>query len=280
MTRRKFVRLAMAAGAVGLAVDATLIDPNYPRVVRQGIALARWPERLNGFTIALLSDFHFDSYCSVHPLRAAVGMVNALKPDIIVLTGDFVSVPLLGDPMSRAFEAEPCAQLLKKMRAPHGLWAVIGNHDAYSDTDFVIGQLADAGIKVLENQSAAIEQGGGRFWLSGVGDVIAHGADINATLRPVPASEPTILLAHEPDFADHVAKFPVDLQLSGHSHGGQVRVPLLPAFYLPELAKKYVAGLYKIGSLTLYTNSGIGTVGVPVRFNCPPEITLLTVRQG
>jgi predicted MPP superfamily phosphohydrolase len=87
-------------------------------------------------------------------------------------------------------------------------------------------------------------------------------------------------LAHEPDYADHVSRYAIDLQLSGHSHGGQVRMPFVRPLYLPEMAKKYISGLYKIGPLTLYTNPGLGTVGVPMRFNCPPEITLLTLRQS
>jgi hypothetical protein len=99
-------------------------------------------------------------------------------------------------------------------------------------------------------------------------------------LRKIPGGEPTVLLAHEPDYADDAARYPVDLQLSGHSHGGQVRIPFLPPLYLPDMAKKYVLGLYKIGPLTLYTNAGLGTVIAPVRWNCPPEITLLTMRPS
>jgi predicted MPP superfamily phosphohydrolase len=111
-----------------------------------------------------------------------------------------------------------------------------------------------------------------------VNDVLSSTADLNKTLRRVPAGEAVILLAHEPDFADEASRFPIDLQLSGHSHGGQVRIPLLPPLYLPDMAKKYVWGTYQIGPLSLYTNAGLGTIGVPVRLNCPPEITLLTLR--
>jgi uncharacterized protein len=280
ITRRKFIRVAATAGVAALAADATLLEPNRPRIVRREIALRRWPARLEGFTVALLSDFHYDPHFSVHPLRAAIGMVNGLRPELIVLAGDFVSVPLLGDPAAAASAAEPCAQLLRQMQAPHGLWAVMGNHDAFTDPDRVTSVLRAAGIQVLSNQSLPIERDGARFWLGGVDDVLGQTADLDATLHPVPADEAAILLAHEPDYADHVARYPVDLQLSGHSHGGQVRLPLLPPLFLPELARKYIWGLYKIGGLTLYTNPGLGTVGVPVRWNCPPEITLLTLRRS
>jgi uncharacterized protein len=113
-----------------------------------------------------------------------------------------------------------------------------------------------------------------------VDDVISGTPDLAETLRSVPTSEAVVLLAHEPDFADEASKFAIDLQLSGHSHGGQIRIPLIPPLYLPELAKKYVMRTYQVGRLPLYTNAGLGTVGLPVRLNCPPEITLITLRSS
>jgi uncharacterized protein len=279
-TRRQFLYCAAAAGAFVIGFDSFLLEPNRPRVVRQDVYLTRWPERLNGFTIALLSDFHYDPYFSLHPLRASIPLVNALHPDLIVLTGDFVSVPLVGDEVKGASAAEPCASLLGRMTAPHGLWAVLGNHDFNTDPERVTRALLAEGIRVLANQSVAVEREGSRFWLAGVNDVLSRTADLTQTLRIVPADEAVVLLAHEPDFADEVTKFPVDLQLSGHSHGGQVRIPLLPPLYLPAMAKKYVMGSFRIGGLTLYTNAGLGTIGVPMRLNCPPEITLLTLRSA
>jgi predicted MPP superfamily phosphohydrolase len=281
ITRRKFIRLGAATATVALAADSVLIEPNRLRVVRQQISLERWPERLNGFTIALLSDFHYDPYFSKHPIHAAVGMVNALQPDLIALTGDFVSLPLFKrNDAASAQVAEPCAEILRQMHAPHGLWAVMGNHDFYSDPQHVTSALRAVEIEVLANQSAPIEVSGARFWISGVNDVLSHTADLRAALHDVPEGEATVLLAHEPDYADHVARFPIDLQLSGHSHGGQVRVPFVPPLYLPDLARKYIYGLHQIGALTLYTNPGVGTVGLPVRFNCPPEITLITLQKS
>jgi len=282
-TRRKFLRLAAAAGVAAVAADSILIEPNRPKIVRQAITLPRWPARLDGFTIAHLSDFHYDPHYSIRPLKAAIGMVNDLHPDLVVLTGDFVSFPLLGPNASKAaWAAEPCAQLLRQLQAPHGLWAVLGNHDHFTDPNRVTSALRAQGIRVLANESAPIERDGARFWLAGINDVFSETANLDRTLESVPGTEATILLAHEPDYADHVARqanrHSVDLQLSGHSHGGQVRVPLVGPVYLPELARKYVWGLYKIGPLTLYTNPGVGTVGIPVRWNCPPEVTLLTLR--
>ena len=270
----------MAGTVAAFAADSLLIEPDRLKIVRLDVPLRRWPSRLDGFTIALLSDFHYDPYFSIHPIRSAISAVKGLMPDLIALTGDFVSVPLFGDPEKGAADAEPCAQLLKEMHAPHGVWAVLGNHDVFTDPDRVTSALRAEGIQALVNKSVPIEKDGVRFWLAGIDDVMGGAADLDGTLQGIPGSESTVLLVHEPDFADHVARYPVDLQLSGHSHGGQVRLPLVRPLYVPPLARKYVWGLYRINELTLYTNPGIGTVEVPVRFNCPPEITLLTLRRA
>lgn len=279
-TRRKFFRIAAGTGVAALALDTTLVAPNLPQIIRKEIALRRWPSQLDGFTVVVLSDFHYDPYFSVHPLRASINMVNELRPDLIVLTGDFVSVPTVGSQKEAAAEVDPCAVLLRQMQARHGLWAILGNHDALTDPHHIVDSLRAAGIQVLLDESAAIERNGGRFWLSGVKDVLEQKPSLDAALRGIPADEPVLLLAHEPDFADYVARYPVDLQLSGHSHGGQVRIPFVRPLFLPGLARKYIWGLYKIGPLTLYTNAGLGTVVLPIRMNCPPEITLLTIRRS
>lgn len=277
-TRRRFLYSAAAAGALAIGGDALLLEPNRPLIVRRTFALRRWPKRLDGFTIALISDFHYDPIFSQHPIHAAIPMVMDLKPDLIALTGDFVSVPNFADDKEGALDAVPCAEILRHLKAPCGVWAILGNHDYHTDTEFVTYALQYRGIPVLANKSIPIERNGGRFWLAGVNDALSHTADLPGTLKPVPSDEAVILLAHEPDFADQASQYPIDLQLSGHSHGGQVRLPLLPPLYLPEMGKKYVLGTYQVGPLQLYTNAGLGTVGVPVRLNCPPEITLLTIR--
>ncbi len=155
--------------------------------MRQEIRLGRWPSRLDGFTIALLSDFHYDPYFSIHPIRAAIKLVEQIHPELIVLTGDFVSVPNYGESARGAYAAEPCAQLLRRMQAPYGLWAVMGNHDFFTDPDHVTSVLRAKGINVLANQSAPIESNGGRFWLAGVDDVLGRTADLDAALHNIPA---------------------------------------------------------------------------------------------
>jgi len=258
-----------ATGALAIATDATVVEPNRPQLVRVEVPLVRWPYAWDGFKIAQLSDFHYDEYFSVVPLRNAINVVNGLQADLVVLTGDFVTVPVFADFLQNAEQAEkdaePCARLLGHLHARFGVIAILGNHDLGSDRQLVTESLQLYGIPVLRNRSVPIEWGGSRIWLSGVDDVLRGKPDINRTLRAVPRNEPVVLLVHEPDFADQVVLHPVDLQLSGHSHGGQIRFPLIGPLYLPKLAHKYPRGLYRIGPLTLYTNVGLGTVRLPMR---------------
>lgn len=284
-SRRRFLKLASGTAAVGtlaIGADATIFEPNRPRLVRQQIPLRRLPAAFDGLTILQLSDFHYDPYFSATPIAAAVRMANELGPDLVVLTGDFVTSPVFHrSNLIQRSEAliEPCAEALRGLSAPFGVWAVLGNHDVFADPHHIMLCLRSAGIQILRNDAAPIEREGQRFWLSGIGDVLAGDSNLGKALRGIPQDDAVVLLAHEPDFADHAARFSVDLQLSGHSHGGQVCFPLLGPVYLPHMARKYPIGLRQVGQLMLYTNVGIGTLIVPVRWNCPPEVTLITLRS-
>jgi hypothetical protein len=281
LTRRKFLAAA-AAGALAVAADAAIFEPNDPKLVQIEIALERLPAVWDGLRVVQLSDFHYDAYFSVVPIRKAISVVNALRPDLVVLTGDFVTAQTFGrdHDQSSADVIDPCASLLAQLQSPLGSLAVLGNHDVISDHERIVRALETRGIPVLRNRSTAFARAGARLWFAGTDDVLEGHANLPLTLQGIPPEEPVILLAHEPDFAVHAARFPVDLQLSGHSHGGQIRIPLLGAQVLPPLARRYPWGLHRIGGLTLYTNVGIGTIALPVRFLCPPEITLITLRAA
>jgi uncharacterized protein len=284
LTRRKF----LYGGAVALAGVSVLgadgfAQSNFPRVVGMEIPLARLPESFDGFTIAQLSDFHYEERFSAIPIRKAVEIVNGLKPDLIALTGDFVTVPMIENRASlrKALKtAEPCAALLSELHAPMGKFAILGNHDGAAGSPRIAGTLKGHGIPVLRNESVPLQRGSERIWLAGIDDALRGFPDLGAAIEQVPAKEATILLAHEPDFVDESSLSLIDLQLSGHSHGGQVWIPGIGAPWLPPLSRKYPRGLYQIGKTTLYTNIGIGTIRAPIRINCPPEITLITLRAG
>jgi predicted MPP superfamily phosphohydrolase len=284
ISRRRLLQAAAALGGAGIlaAADGLLFEPNSPRVVRIDIPLARLPVEFDGLTIAQLSDFHYDDHFTIHPITTAVRVVNELHPDLVVLTGDYVSSPVFADTHQQAipgaWAAAPCARLLGRLSARLGVFAALGNHDVFTDAEHVERSLREAGLSVLRNQALPLQQHGARIWLAGLDDAMEGKPDPEATLRRIPPQEAVIALVHEPDWADEMCRHAVDLQLSGHSHGGQVRLPLYGALYLPDMALKYPMGLRTVNRLKLYTNVGIGTIRIPVRFDCPPEITLVRLR--
>lgn len=270
----------MAGVGAILSADG-FIQSNEAQLVRQEITLKRLPAAFDGFTISHLTDFHYEPRFSVVPIRKAVDMVNVLRPELTVLTGDFVTVPLLEKERFLRKSAEtaiPCAALLGQIQGPK--YAILGNHDATANPPLIVRSLEKQGISVLRNRCLPIERGNARIWLAGIDDLLRGEPRIDLTLNGIPPDEATILLAHEPDYAQEVAFLPVDLQLSGHSHGGQIWLPGIGAPWLPPMSRIYPRGLYRIQDLTLYTNIGIGTIRVPIRLNCPPEVTLITLRSG
>jgi predicted MPP superfamily phosphohydrolase len=286
LTRRRFLQVAAglaATGALALGEDATIIEPNHPILTTMEIELARLPAALDGFTIAQLSDFHYDERFSAAPIRTAIEIVNHLRPDMVVLTGDFVTVPMFyrrfRTGKRAASAAEPCARLLARLHPRLGTVSVLGNHDVDSDPHRIIEALDSQGLPALRNRSIPIEREGSRIWLCGLDSLWAGKPDLDLALHGIPSGELVVLLVHEPDFADKAAHYPVDLQLSGHSHGGQIWLPGIGAPWLPRYARKYPRGLHRIGPLTQYTNMGLGTIRLPIRLNCPPEVTLFTLRS-
>ncbi len=273
LTRRRFLGLA-AASAAGLALYAGGVSRHELRVEEHTLHLDRLPDVFRGMRIVQISDIHYAEYTEPFFLRDVVRRVNQLRPDMVLLTGDFVSFSPM--PLSFARRHAPgCAAILSGIECPLR-YASLGNHDYVVGADFVAGPLRENGIPVLMNSSVALERGGQRIWLAGLGSACTNDADLNA----IPGStnrEPILLMAHEPDILPDVAKHNVDLMLSGHTHGGQVRIPFLPPLVLPDLGKIYIEGQFRLGRTQLYVNRGIGAVGLPFRFRCPPEITVLTL---
>jgi predicted MPP superfamily phosphohydrolase len=247
------------------------------------IAVPRLPEAFAGMRVVQISDFHFEEFTESAFLRSVVGRVNALNPDLVALTGDFISSKPLPHRMALRFSPH-CAEILSQIKCPLR-YAVMGNHDASVNPEAITRDLNGVGIRVLANQSAVIERDGQRLWLAGIRDALEDNSGPNLS-KALPSQrdkqkEPLILLAHEPDFADYAVGHDISLVLSGHTHGGQILLPFLPPLLLPDLGKRYVHGYFKFqDGMQLYVNRGIGAVNLPFRFRCPPEITVITLQPA
>ncbi len=281
ISRRNFIGLSAGVLAAG-TLATSLYEPHEAIVNEVGITLDRLPSAFDGTRIAQLSDIHFNSYMTSSHLERVVELTNAQKPDLVILTGDFVTAASRRRlSRAKAEYAWPCANVLRGIEARLGCFAVLGNHDHQTDPDVVAEALsAGSRIQVLRNQAMPLEQAGARLWLAGLDDVTAYRARPEDALRGVPKQECTIVAVHEPDFADEMRNYPVDFQVSGHSHGGQIRFPGVGALYLPPWGEKYPIGHYRFGQFQLYTNRGIGVIVLPMRFMCPPEITIFTLKKG
>lgn len=274
LTRRRFLKwmlgstAAASLSALGGAGYATLIEPYWLALEQVNVPLSGLPAGLDGFTITQLSDLHRGPETTQEDIAQAVKLTLRQEADLIVLTGDYVS--------GSAEYARSCAEALSPLTASGDVLACLGNHDHWTDASDVAGALADVGLTVLRNAAREVADG---LWVAAVDDVWERYADLDKALEGIPAGATVVLLAHEPDYADAVAADGrVSLQLSGHSHGGQVRLPFIGSPILPYLAHKYPAGQYRVGGMWLYVNRGVGMLSPAVRFNCRPEVTLLTLQ--
>ena len=274
LTRRSFLTLS-AASFGGLALYSGEVSRHELTVEEHTVQLPRLPDAFRGMRIVQVSDFHYAEYTEPYFIREVVDRINKLRPDMVALIGDFISF----GPMPKAFARRcmpHCAQILTAIHCPLR-YATLGNHDYYAGPHFVTGCLQDHGFPVLTNRAIALEREGQRLWLAGLGSACEHRSDPARAIPPAVAKEPVILLAHEPDILPDIARYNVDLMLSGHTHGGQVRLPFVPPLHLPVYGKKYVEGWFRCGPTQLYVSRGIGTTGVPFRLRCPPEITVITL---
>lgn len=284
MSRRRFLATTLS-GCAGLAFYSGEIERHWVEITHREIRLQSLPSAFDGMRIVQLSDIHLDEFTEPFLLRHSIEQINRLQPDAVLLTGDFVSYGITPRKFSEK-SAWQCAEMLSELKCPER-YAVLGNHDHWLSGTEVAHALRDNGITVLINSCLPIDRKGDRIWLSGLDDPLCGHPDLDKT---IPASirsvegQPVILMCHEPDYADDLLTHPagksIALMLSGHTHGGQVRLPFVGALELPPGGRKYVEGLFRVGSMQLYVNRGIGTIGVPFRFACPPEITEITLRTA
>lgn len=274
MSRRRFLGLGAmaAAGAfIGGGVAVSLVNELEDVVVeRVNVPVAGLAAALDGLTIAHLSDIHLSGLVHANYVRRVVELTNSLRPDLTMLTGDFI-----WQNAEAIFELAP---IVSNLNARHGVWAAFGNHEIWSGADVVAAGLEEARLPVLRNRGVTLSAGGAPLYVAGLDDGWSGRPDLQAALAGAPAAAPVIMMLHEPDLIDYFApRGRMTLQLSGHSHGGQVRSSSGRAYVLPRLGRKYDQGLYRVGDTWLYTTRGIGVTRIAVRYNCPPEISLLTL---
>ena len=275
--RRSFL-IGAAAAAAGLAVYSGTHARHEIEVVRRTFPIANLPDAFVGMRIAQISDIHLEEFTEPSYFRQVIEQVNALNPDLVLMTGDLISRG--PGPRGVALRAAGLgAEVLSELKAPQRL-AILGNHDVGVNADWVVRELEAHGTPVLVDSFLPLERKMERLFICGSDDAGTRTPDPFLSI-PADPRAPVIFLVHEPDYIDifqNHPRFPlVDVMLSGHSHGGQIRLPLIGPLVLPPMGKRYPEGLFRFDKLQLYVNRGIGTVGIPFRLNCPSEITDITL---
>jgi predicted MPP superfamily phosphohydrolase len=250
---------------------AALTEPYMLSIEHERIHLNRLPKAFDGFRVVQLSDVHHGPFSSREQIERAVETANRLQPDIIALTGDYIS--------KERHYAASCAEMLGRLKARHGVYAVLGNHDHWTDAALITDLFRAEGITVLINEGMRFEQNGATFWLAGVDDTMVGLEDIPLALAGSSHDEMKLLLAHNPIVLRRAARASVDLVLSGHTHGGQVAIRGERST-VRGARKRLLKGLGRLGNTQIYVNRGLGTVVLPIRYGCPPEISLLELRSS
>ncbi len=280
LTRRTFL-VGSGAMLAGVGLYSSLVARHEISVLSHRILIKNLPTAFVGHRIVQLSDFHLEEFTEPFFLERVVSHVNQLNPDTVLLTGDFITRGSLNFLFER-HAAIRCAEILATMHCPQK-FAVLGNHDVAVNAPMVTAALRAQGIPVLHNRYETLTLRGDSLHIAGTADPGTDRPDLTTAVPAAPKG-PVLLMSHAPDYADFVLSHPrgsiVDLMLSGHSHGGQVRLPFLGPLVLPPLGRKYIEGLFHFDTMQLYVNRGLGTVGIPVRLNCPPEITLFTLDRS
>lgn len=277
------IALALAASA-GLSAAFWQVAKQEARRIqfrRLDLVLPNLPFAFEGYRIAHLTDIHTDGTAIAEErLAEAVAWINRMQPDLVALTGDFVT-------LKRPADTGALIEQLQQLRASDGVFAVMGNHDHKRNRYMVEAALQMCAIPNLANKVVPIERNGATVMLCGVDSLSRRRARLDRVLRALNKHDRAngekscaILLAHEPDFADISSPtYRFDLQLSGHAHGGQIRVPFVTRRVLPVYGERYSNGLYLVKGMTVYSNRGLGTTGLPLRFRCPPEVALITLHS-
>lgn len=259
----------VSIATIVLGLLSRYVFPYRPRLNHVLVELPRAHGYLDGLTIGFVSDLHVGPHFTKDDAARITRMLRRAKPDIILFGGDFISE----SPRFLEHVQDPLQDMVAT--AQYGAWGVLGNHDIANIRERVAEAIEPTGIRILKNESVRIDTHLGPLWIAGIDDVLLGKSDLRATFAGVPADAPCIAIWHEPDRVEQAEPYGPILMLSGHSHGGQVKLPFLGPIAAPSLGKKYVSGRYTIGDMTLFVSNGIGMYRPPVRFNVPPELVLI-----
>lgn len=276
ITRRQFISGIAAAPLVAVSATAaysTLIAPYSYEVTETDIFIPNLPERFEGFRITQLTDIHHSRIVDLSEVQRVVNLANETKPDLIVLTGDYTT--------SYRRYIEPCAEALAGLTAPKGVWAVLGNHDHYTDPELTTRALARNRIAVMNNFNTVIKRGPDAIQLAGIDDWSWNRTDWQRAFYGINEKFPMVLLSHQPSVLDLEESKTASLIISGHTHGGQIKLPFIgaPARFA-TIDLKYANGLFSRGPTQLYVSRGTGVIGLPVRLGVRPEIAVLRLRRA
>ena len=272
--RLRISLLVLLALIIACGVWGFLIEPNRLIVRQETIAIGNWPKELSGLRIAVISDIHAGGpFINEAKLQKLVVETNQAKPDLIVLLGDFMIKDRL---YKQPIAPERTAAILKGLSAPLGVFAVMGNHDWWSQAD-VRESLEQNGIRILENDVGEIKWRNSSFWLAGLADLWTQPQHVDETIAKAPSGSPVIAMTHNPDIFPNLPQS-VPLLLAGHTHGGQVNLPLLGRLIVPSrFGQRYAAGAVFENGHHLFVTTGVGTSILPIRFRVPPEIVILKI---
>jgi predicted MPP superfamily phosphohydrolase len=275
MNRRLFLKSVLAATVPGTAAAASygLYEASWAEVVRPVLAVPRLPAAFDGMTVAFLTDIHHGPFTELDYVASVVRTTVALRPDLIVLGGDYC--------LKDSKYIRPCFDVLAGLSAPLGVYGVLGNHDYWHGLDETRDGFRRARIEELTNRGVWLRRGGSRFLLAGVDDLWLGHVEMGQALADSKPDDACVVVSHNPDVAEKLRDERVGLMLSGHTHGGQVVFPFGEAPFVPSnYGHKYLHGVCHAPATTVYVSRGLGCTSIPVRYGSRPELTLLTLTAG
>ena len=270
LNRRRFAKRVLGSGLLisGAGLGYSWLEAGWLRIHRESIRVPHLPAPFRGLKVAFLSDIHHGPYTSLDYVRTVIDSTNNLSPDLVLLGGDYVH--------RDARYILPCFQEHAALRAPLGVYGILGNHDHWEGAEATKLAMQKHGVVELTNRGKWIEKDGARLRLSGVGDLWEDRQDLETALGDARDNDAAIVLSHNPDFVEGITDCRVGLVLSGHTHGGQVVLPAYGAPLVPSrYGQKYLHGLVETKTTQVFVSRGLGTVTPPLRFCCRPEIVLL-----